>query len=171
MDRRAVLGHDPRPLGKIEDLALLLADLRIRREPRLAMRALLGRVLDDEVGLGDLTQRIAAMPLLASTPLARARAQAAQHATLLLQPVARGRFRAVGAIQVQPPPKLGVVRLQRLDPAHQSGDNLFDFRRNNHPTLESEIDAPVSKNRNAPHNQLPRVAFPTHHGLAVTPVR
>jgi hypothetical protein len=54
MDRRAVLGHDQRLLRKIEDLALLLADLRIRREPRLAMRALLGRVLDDEVGLGDL---------------------------------------------------------------------------------------------------------------------
>jgi cation diffusion facilitator CzcD-associated flavoprotein CzcO len=25
-------------------------------------------------------------------------------------------------------PKLGVVRFKRLDPAHQSGDNLFDFR-------------------------------------------
>ena len=78
VDRRAVLGHDQRLLGKIEDLALLLADLRVRQKPRLAMRASLGRVLDDPVGLGDLAQRIAAMALLAAAPLAAARAQALQ---------------------------------------------------------------------------------------------
>jgi hypothetical protein len=63
VDRRAALGHDERLLRKIEHLALLLADLRIRGKPRLAMRASLGRVLDNHVRLGDWAQRIAAAPL------------------------------------------------------------------------------------------------------------
>lgn len=136
VDRRAMLGHDQRLLRKIEDLALLLADLRGRQKPRLAMRASLGRVLDDPVGLGDLAQRIAAMAFLAPAPLARARAQAFQDPGLLLQPVARRRLGAVGAVQALPSPKLGVLRLQNLYPAHQRGDKRFDFGRKCHPTLE-----------------------------------
>jgi len=74
VDRCAVLGHDQRLLGKIENLAPLLADLCFRQKPRPAMRASLGRVLDNPVGLGDLAQRIAAVALLAPARLARARA-------------------------------------------------------------------------------------------------
>ena len=79
------------------------------------MLADLGRVLDDPVGLGDLAQRVAAVTLLAAARLARARAQALQDARLLLQPVARRRLGAVGAVQTQPSPKLGVLGPKRLD--------------------------------------------------------
>ena len=168
VDRRAVLGHDQRLLRKIENLALFVAGLRIRQKPRPAMRASLGRVLDNPVGLGDLAQRIAAMAFLAPARLACARAQAPQYARLLLQPVARWRLGAVGAVQVQPSPKLRVLRFKRLYPAHQRGDKLFDFGRQNHPTLESETDLLVSKNHNAEIDQAPDVAFRTHPGLAVT---
>ena len=65
------------------------------------MRADLGRVFDNPVGLGDLAQRIAAMAFLAPAPLARARAQALQDPRLLLQPVARGRLGTVGAVQAR----------------------------------------------------------------------
>src|SRR5208337_3792254 len=133
------------------------------------MRALLGRVLDNHVGLGDLAQRIAAMAFLAPAPLARARAQAAQYARLLLQPVARRRLGAVGAIQAQPSPKLGHLSAKTLDLACLSRYQGFDFRRKTHPTLESEIRVLVAKNRSAPINRAQSVAFRTHHGLAVSP--
>ena len=168
MNRCAVLGHDQRLLRKIEHLTSLLGDLRIRREQRPTMLADLGRVLDDRVGLGDLAQRVAAMALLAPAPLARARAQALQDPRLLLQPVARGRLGTVGAVQPQPSPKLGVLRFQRLDPAHRRGDKLFAFGGNSHPTLESEIRLPVAKNCNVAIDPAPGVAFWTHPGLAVT---
>ena len=113
VDRRAVLGHDQRLLRKIEDLTPLLADLGIRRKSRPAMRAYLGRVLDDRVGLGDLAQRVAVVAFLASARLARARAQALQDPRLLLQPVARRRLRAVGAVQAQPSPKLRHLSAKR----------------------------------------------------------
>ena len=114
------------------------------------MRALLGRVLDDHVGLGDLAQRIAAMAFLAAAPLARARAQAAQYARLLLQPVARRRLGAVGAVQAQPSPKLGHLSAKTLDLACLSRYKGFDFGRTTHPTLGvSEIRVLVPKNRSA----------------------
>jgi hypothetical protein len=74
------------------------------------------------------------------------------------------------SISTTPAPwsKLGVLRLKRLDPAHQRGDKLLDFGRNHHPTLESEIDLLVSKNRNPENNQAPDVTFRTHPALAVT---
>src|SRR5208283_4718801 len=101
--------------------------------------------------------------------LARARAQAAQYARLLLQPVARRRLGAVGAIQAQPSPKLGHLSAKTLDLACLSRYQGFDFRRKTHPTLESEIRVLVAKNRSAPINRAQSVAFRTHHGLAVTP--
>ena len=131
------------------------------------MRALPGCVLDNPVRLGDLAQRVAAMALLASAPFAAARAQALQDPRLL-QPVARRRLGAVGAVKVQPPPKLGVLRLERLDPAHQRGDKLFDFGRKIHPTLESEIRPSVSKTRAAENTSTQGVSNRTHYGLAVT---
>ena len=164
-----MLGDDQRLLGKIENLPLLLADLCICQKPRPTVRTDLGRVLDNPVRFGDLAQSVAAVALLAPAPLARARAQARQHARLLLQPVARRRLGAVGAVQIQASPKRGVLRLERFDPAHQRGDKLFDFGRNTHSTLESEIRDPVSKNLGAAFDKEISVAFETHPGLAVTP--
>ena len=138
VDRRAVLGHDQRLLRKIEHLPRLPADLGIRQKPRLAMLADLGRMLDDRVGFGDLAQRVAAMAFLASARLARARAQALQNPRLLLQPVARRRLGAVGAVQIQTSPKLGVLGPKRLDLASERIDQLHDFERKNHSTLESK---------------------------------
>ena len=135
MNRRAVLGHDQRRLRKIEDLALLLADLRIRREMRQTMLADLGRMLDDRVRLGDLAQRVAVVTALPSARLARARAQALQDPGLLLQSVARRRLGAVGAVQTQAPPKLGVLGPKRFDLASERIDQLHNFGRKNHPTL------------------------------------
>src|SRR5271165_221231 len=135
---------------------------------RLAMLADLGRMLDDRVGSGDLAQRVAAMAFLASARLARARAQALQNPRLLLQPVARRRLGAVGAVQIQTSPKLGVLGPKRLDLASERVDQLHDFGRKNHSTLESEVRAPVPKNRNADIDSPPGVAFRTHPGLAVT---
>ena len=89
-----------------------------------------------------------------------------QYPTLLPQPVARRRFRAVGAVQIQPSPKLGVLRSKRLDPAHQRVDKLHDFGRNNHPTLESEIDLLVPQNRKPASNHPPGVTFRTYPTLA-----
>ena len=129
VDRRAVLGHDQRLLRKIEDLTPLLADLGIRRKSRPAMCAHLGRVLDDRVRLGDLTQRVAVVTFLPSARLARARAQALQDPRLLLQPVARGRLRAVGAVQAQPTPKLRHLSAKTLDLACLGRYQGFDFRR------------------------------------------
>ena len=136
VDRRAVLGHDQRLLRKIEDLTLLLADLQIRRESRPAMRADLGCVLDDRVRLGDLAQRVAVVALLTSARLARARAQALEHPRLLLRPVARGRLGAVGAVQPQPPSKLGVLRPKRCVLASEQVDQLHGLGRKNHSTLK-----------------------------------
>jgi len=124
MDRRAVFGHDQRRLGKIENLPPLFADLRIRQQPRLAMRASLGRMLDDPVGLGELTQRIAAMAFLPSARLAGARAQAAQSPRLLLQPIARGRLGAVEAVQVKATTKLSDLGESRIELASQRIDQL-----------------------------------------------
>ena len=142
MDRRAVLGHDQRLLGKIEDLALLLSDLQIRQKQPPAMLARQGRVLDDRVGFGDLAQRVAAMAFLAPAPLAAARAQALQYARLLSQPVARGRLGAVGAVEVQTSPKLGVLGPKRLDLAFEQIDQLHDFGRKNHSTLRVRSPRP-----------------------------
>ena len=150
VDRRPVLGHHQRFLRKVENLALLLADLRRRQEPRLAMRASLRRMLDNPVGLGDLTQRIAAMAFLTAARLARARAQALQHPRPLLQPVARRRLRAIGAVQAQTAmqlrilgPKRRALSPKRLDLASERIDQLHDLGRKSHPTLESEIRVPV----------------------------
>ena len=168
VDGRAVLGHDQRLLRKIEDLALLLADLRIRREQRPAMLAHLGRVLDDRVRLGDLAQRVAVVAFLTAARLARARAQALQDPRLLLQPVARRRLGTVGAVQAHPSPKLGVLGPKRLDLASEQVNQLLDFGRKNHPTLESEARIPVSQNRSPAINLAWDVTFRTHPGLAVT---
>ena len=133
IDRPPVFADHQRLLGKIENLSFLLADLGIGRKLRLAMRACLGPMLDNQVGLGHLAQRIAVMAFLAPAPLARARAQAAQDARLLLQPVARRRLGAVGAVKPQTATQLRVLGPKRFDLAPERGDQLHDVGRKSHP--------------------------------------
>ena len=168
MDRSAVFGHLDHALGKVEHLPLFRANHRTRVEPSTTMAADGGGVLDGPVGVGDLTKRIAPVALLAAARFARARAQAAKNARLFLQSVARRRFRAVGAVQPQPSPKLRVLRAKRFDLALQRGNQLFDFGRKTHFTLESENPSPVAPNLSTPTDFRPPVTFRTHYGLGVT---
>jgi hypothetical protein len=84
MDRSAVFGHLDPALGKVEHLPFFRADHRTRVEPSATMAAERGGVLDDPVGVGDLAKRIAPVALLTAARFARARAQAAKNARLLL---------------------------------------------------------------------------------------
>jgi hypothetical protein len=68
----------------------------------------------------NLTQRLARMALLPAGLVAQTFAQAS-HPVRLLQPIARGRFAAVTAIQPKPTLKLDNLR--------QHGDNLHLLRR------------------------------------------
>ena len=168
MDRSAVFGHLDHALGKVEHLSVFRADHRTRVKPGATMAADGCGVLDNPVGVGGLAKRIAPVALLPAAQFARAPAQAAKNARLLLQPVARRRFRAVGAVQPQPAPKLGVLRAKRLDLALQRSNQLFDFGRNTHSTFESENARDVARNPSAPPNFHPPVTFRTHYGLGVT---
>ena len=64
-------------------------------------------------------------------------------------------------------PKLGILGPKRLDLASERVDQLQDFGRKNHSTLDSEVRAPVSNNRSAAIDRPPSVAFRTHPGLTV----
>ncbi|WP_422314332.1 hypothetical protein, partial [Roseiarcus sp.] len=58
--------------------------------------------------------------------------------------------------------------LKRRDLASQRGDQLLDFGRKNHPTLDSDSSPAVSKNRPSKDLFYPVVTFRTHPGLGVT---
>ena len=131
-----MFGDHERALGKIEHLALLDPDRRLRIESQTAMAAGARRVLNHAIRIGDLPQRIAFVALLPAARLARAAAQAAGNARLLLQAVARRRLGAVGTVLPQLPAKVRHFSLKRRDLASQRGDQLLDFGRKNHPTLD-----------------------------------
>ncbi len=120
------------------------------------------------IGIGDLPQRAALVAGLAAARLARAAAQAARDARLLLQPVARRRLGAVRAVLPQLSAKVRHFSLKRRDPPSQRGDQLFDFGRENHPTLDSDSSPAVSKNPPTKPLSTPPVTFRTHSGLGVT---
>ena len=164
-----MFGHVKQALGQIEHLPFLLADHAARIERRAAMPASRRSVFDDGVGFGDLSQGVALVSLLSPARLARARAQTAQNARLLLQPVARRRFRTVGAVQFETSTKLGVlgpkfrvlgpkVSISRLSEAINSsisGGKIIQ-------PLSSEIRPQVSQNHRDANNLPPTVANPTH---------
>src|SRR5208282_4218132 len=138
IDRSLMFRDQQRTLGKIEHLAFLDPNRRHRIQRRTAMAARAGLVPNHGVGIGDLTQRAALMALLAPARLARAAAQAARHPRLLLQPVARWRFRTRRTVQTQSTTKFDNLRLKRQNLAIQRSDKLLDFRGKDHPTLESD---------------------------------
>ncbi len=124
------------------------------------MLAHLGRVLHDPIGFGDLAQRVAAMAWAA--PLARACAKALQDPRLLLQTVARWRLGAVGAVQIQTSPKLGVLGPKRFDLAFQRIDQLTTAGGRTIPLFIRKFDPVSRKKRTAPIDPLFSVAFRTH---------
>src|SRR5215831_6542110 len=85
VDRGLMLRNHERSLGKVEHLALLDPDRRLRFEWRTAMAAGARLVPNHMIGIGDLPQRAALVALLPAARLARAAAQAARDTRLLLQ--------------------------------------------------------------------------------------
>ena len=86
VDRDLVLRHLDQPLGQIEDLARLHADLHRSCERPLAMAARRRFVPDNPVGRRHPPQRIALVPGLPAARLARPAAKAAGNARLLRSP-------------------------------------------------------------------------------------
>ncbi len=141
VDRGLMFGDHERALGKIEHLAFLDSGrrLRIERPPATAAGARL--VSNHPIGIGDLPQRGALVARLPAARLARSAAQAAGVARLLPQPVARRRLGAVRTVLPQPPPKVRHFSPKRCNLTPQRGDQLFDFGRKNHPTLDFRFAA------------------------------
>src|SRR5437016_691827 len=69
-------------------------------------------MIDDFVGIGDLSQSLAFVTLLPTRLLAGPFAQA-RHPRRLLQPIARWRFAAVRTVQSEPTLKFGYLGSQR----------------------------------------------------------
>src|SRR6516164_3788764 len=124
--------------------SISVADFGSSGKPQLAARARL--MLNHPIGIGDLPQRAALVARLAAARLARAAAQAARDARLLLQPFARRRLGAVRAVLPQLPAKVRHFSFKRRDLPLQRGDQLFDFGGENHPTLDSDSTPAVTKN-------------------------
>src|SRR5271163_114396 len=141
-----MLRHQQQALGKIEHLALLDRDRRLRIERQTAMPAYARLMRNHEIGLGDLPQRVAHVALLAAALLAGLAAQTAGRPRLLLQPVARRRLRAVRAVQPQAAQKLGHHGLELRDPAVLRSHQLLDFGRDDHPASDSDSSHAVAEN-------------------------
>jgi hypothetical protein len=147
VDRGLMFGDHERPLGKVEHLALLDPDRRLRIERRTAMATGARHGLNHAIRIGDLPQRTPFVALLPAARLARAAAQAAGNARPLLQSIARRRLGAGGAVLPQLPAKVRHFSLKRRDLASQRGDQVLDFSRKNHPPVDSDSPPAVSKNR------------------------
>src|SRR5271166_5546189 len=137
-----------------------VADLGSSDEPQWTACARL--VPNHAIGIGDLRQRAALVAGLAAARLARAAAQAARDARLLLQPVARRRLGTVRAVLPQLAAKVRHFSLKRRNPPLQRGDQLFDFGRENHPTLDSDSPPVVSANPPTKLLSTIPVTFRTH---------
>jgi hypothetical protein len=162
VNRGLMFGDHERALGKIEHLALLDPGRRLRIEGRTAVTAGARLVPNHAIGIGDLPQRAALVARLAAARLARSAAQAAGVARLFLQSVARRRLGTVRTVLPQLPPKVRHFSPKRHYLAPQRSDQLLDFDRKNHPTLESNSILPVTKNRSDKHLFYPTVAIRTH---------
>jgi hypothetical protein len=97
-----MFGDDGRlRLGQIKHLTGAVARGHGRRQHRTALCASLRIVIDDGVGFRDLPQGLPVMTFLSARLFAGRLAQA-RHTRRLLQPVARWRLAAVGAVQSKP---------------------------------------------------------------------
>ena len=131
-----------RALGKVEHLALLDPDRRLRFERRTAMAAGARLMPNHMIGIGGLPQRAALVALLPAARLARAASQAARDPRFLLQPVARRRLGTVRTVLSQLSTKISDFSLEYRDLVLQRSDQLIDFGGKIHPTLQFKFPAP-----------------------------
>src|SRR5450830_1386930 len=155
---RTMFGDDDRlRLGQIEHLTSAMADACFRVEARAAHRAGRRIMIDDFVGISDLSQGLAFVTLLAARFLARTFAQAA-HPRRFLQSIARRRFTAVRTVQSKLALKFGYPRFQSRDQRNQLFPRWLGWRIRVHRILESNPDSDVQKNLRA---RLRQTAYPT----------
>ena len=160
-----MFGDDERlRLGQIEHLTGAMTDARFRIEARAARRARRWVMIDDLVGISDLSQGLAFVTLLPARFLARTFAQA-RHPRRLLQSIARWRLAAVRTVQTKPALKFGDMRFQsrdlgrlRRDQRNQLFPRWLGRRIRIHRILESNPDSDVQKNLRA---RLRQTAYPT----------
>ena len=150
---RTMFGDDERRrLGQIKHLSDAMANARFRVEAHAAHRAGLRVMIDDGVGISDLSQCLAFVTLLPARFLAGTFAQA-RHPRRLLQPIARRWLAAVRTVQFEPALEFGEPRFQSriFSPQRRNQrDQVFlgrlAWRFANHPILESKTAAAVQKN-------------------------
>jgi hypothetical protein len=110
-----MFGDDGRlRLGKVEHLTGAVARGHGRHQHRTALRASLRVMIDDDVGLRDLSQSLSFMTFLSAGLVAGGLAQA-RHARRFLQPVTRRRLAAVGTVQSKPAFEFGNMSPQCRD--------------------------------------------------------
>src|SRR5580700_3332098 len=102
-----MFGHNERlRLGQIKHLTGAMANARFRVEAHAAHRTGRRIMIDDFVGISDLSQGLAFVTLLPTRFLAGPFTQT-RHPRRLLQPIARRRLAAVRTVQSEPALKFG----------------------------------------------------------------
>src|SRR5262249_24882718 len=110
-----MFGDDERlRLGQIKHLTGAMAHARFRVEAYAAYRTSRRVMIDDFVGIGDLSEGLAFVTLLPSRLLARPFAQT-RHPRRPPQPIARWRLAAVRTVQSETALKFGNLRFESRD--------------------------------------------------------
>ena len=141
-------------LGQIKYLSRAIANARFRVKAHAAQRTGRRVMIDDFVGISDLSQGLALVTLLSARLLAGTFAQT-RHPRRLLQPIARRRLAAVRTVQSEPALELGQPRFQSgiFSPQRRNQrDQFFPgrlVRRFANPILESKTAAAVQNNLSA----------------------
>src|ERR1700704_2385112 len=159
-----MFGHNERlRLGQIKNLTGAMANARFRVEAQAAHRTGRRVMMDDIVGIDDLSQGLAFVTLLPTRLLARPFAQT-RHPRRLLQPIARRRLAAVRTVQSETALKFGNLRFEsrdlgclRRDQCNQFFPRWLGRRISIHRILESKTDSAVQPNLQA---RFPKTSSP-----------
>src|ERR1700722_3776151 len=140
-----MFGHNERlRLGQIKHLTGAMANARFRVEAHAAHRTGRRVMIDDFVGISDLSQGLAFVTLLPTRFLAGPFAQT-RHPRRLLQPIARRRLAAVRTVQSEPTLKFGDMRSQRRNQRNEFFSRWLCLRFGIHRIFESKSDSAVEK--------------------------
>src|ERR1700683_4860978 len=141
---RPMFGHDERlRLGQIKHLTGAMANARFRVEAHAAHRTGRRIMIDDFVGISDLSQGLAFVTLLPTRFLAGPFAQT-RHPRRLLQPIARRRLAAVRTVPSEPALKFGAMGSQRRSQRNEFFSRWLCLRFGIHRILESS-QIPLSR--------------------------